>query len=337
MRKNPPKIKYPLISVVIPAFNEENFIARTLESVNSQDYPNLEVIVADNNSADKTARIALRLGAKVIFESAPGVANARQKGFEAARGEIIATTDADTVLPRDWLARIAEKFEAKKNLAAYGGLYELNSGPRLARMFFPRGAYYFWKLEKKLGGSWSLPGANMAVRRIAFENCGGFDKKLRIGEDGELSKKLARFGRVVLDKRLVVATSGRRYRKGFLAAAYGYVPNVVSRDLFRKNYKNELPAVRKESLSPVVFAWPLVFAIAAAAIFARGAVLARAAQIGDSGADRLAWGVRRAAEYVDTGARDFRMLRPRLPGINHFPTRTYVKKPARPKKAVFNF
>ncbi len=298
----------PLISIVIPAFNEEHFLARTLASVARQDYKNFEVIVVDNNSTDKTAHIALRGGAKVVFETRAGVAYARQKGFECARGEIIATTDADTILPENWLSKIAAKFSAKRNVVAYGGLYKLVSGPLLTRMLFPRGAYYAWKLEKRWTGCWILPGANMAVLKNVFLKSGGFNTNLKMGEDGELSKKLSRYGKVVLDKKLIVATSGRRYRKGFWAAAYGYVPNVVSRDFFGKNYKNELPPIRHESISPIAYAWPLAVVLAAATVFTHGAIFARAAKFGGSGAERIYLGAQKAGAgadaFLDAGARN---------------------------------
>jgi len=61
-------MKNPLISVVIPAFNEENFIAKTLESLLNQDFKDFEIIVVDNNSTDQTAEIAKKFGAILLYE-----------------------------------------------------------------------------------------------------------------------------------------------------------------------------------------------------------------------------------------------------------------------------
>jgi glycosyltransferase involved in cell wall biosynthesis len=81
----------PSVSLVIPAYNEEEYLPLCLESIKKQDYTEqYEVIVVDNASTDDTARIALDWGAKVVYESKRSPACARQKGVEAATGEIIA-------------------------------------------------------------------------------------------------------------------------------------------------------------------------------------------------------------------------------------------------------
>lgn len=110
-----------MISLVIPAYNETKYLGKLLASVSGQNFYDYEIIVVDNNSTDDTAKIAEQFGAKVIKENRQGVAFARQAGFARAQGDIIATTDADTVLPSDWLAKIAAKFGENPRLVAYGG------------------------------------------------------------------------------------------------------------------------------------------------------------------------------------------------------------------------
>ncbi len=101
-----------MISVVIPALNEESSLPDCLESLKNQDYKGeYEIIVADNGSTDNTAGIAKGFGAEVVFcRDKKSVFSARQAGANAARGDIIAQADADTVYPRDWLAKIANHF-----------------------------------------------------------------------------------------------------------------------------------------------------------------------------------------------------------------------------------
>lgn len=95
------------ISVVVPAFNEEHYVAAALESLQGQECaPPYEIIVVDNDSSDDTAAVARRYGVTVLHEPQPGVCAARQRGTAAARGDIVVSTDADTVHPSDWLARI---------------------------------------------------------------------------------------------------------------------------------------------------------------------------------------------------------------------------------------
>jgi len=110
------------ISVVIPAYNEEKYLGRCLRALRNQNYPRscYEVIVVDNGSTDSTAEIARSCGARVVREGVKGVAWARQRGALAAMGEVIAFTDADTIVLPHWLARIAAHFTADPTL---GGLY----------------------------------------------------------------------------------------------------------------------------------------------------------------------------------------------------------------------
>lgn len=238
----------PLVSVVIPAHNEEQFIAKALQSLTEQKFTDFELIVVDNDSTDKTAEIAEQFGAKVIHEHQRGVGVARQTGFLAAKGEIIATTDADTILPPDWLARIVEEFQKDKKLVAFGGLYTLYSGPFTARITLFYFAHPAWFLDKVFSGGWGLPGVNFSVRKDAFLQVGGFKTNLTLGEDAEISRRLKHVGRVWLDPRFRVQTSGRRYRGGLIAGVMAYIPNGIMRILFKKHTFTKLPTIRSERL-----------------------------------------------------------------------------------------
>jgi glycosyltransferase involved in cell wall biosynthesis len=243
-RQNPDN---PLISVVIPAYNEENYIGNTLQSLLEQDFQDFEIIVVDNASEDGTGEVARRFGAKVVYEKRRTVGAARQRGCLEARGKIIAMTDADTILPPNWLSRIAEEFEKDEKLVAFGGLYTLYSGPVLARLWIRHFAHLLWILDKWMSdGYWNIPGSNIAFRRDAFFKVGGFREDLPIGEDVDLSLRLARLGKVVLDYRFRVATSGRRYRKGFLKGTMTYAKNTIARLLLRKEVTTTPPPVRGE-------------------------------------------------------------------------------------------
>ncbi len=219
----------PLVSVVVPALNEEGFIQRTLFSLINQDFKDYELIVVDNNSQDKTAQIAEQFGARVIFEPRKGIGYSREAGFRAATGSIIATTDADTVLPHDWLSRILKEFSSDQKLVAFGGLYSLYNGPFLARFAVRYMMFFVWAFDRIFSGGWTLPGVNLAVRREAYLRIGGFNTKLDLGEDGDLSQRLKYLGKVKLDMGFRVQTSGRRYRNGLFMALVQYLPNALAR------------------------------------------------------------------------------------------------------------
>ncbi|MHB1376294.1 MAG: glycosyltransferase family 2 protein [Candidatus Humimicrobiaceae bacterium] len=241
--KNP---QSPLVSIVIPAFNEEKFLVESLKSVLAQDYKNFELIVVDNNSTDNTLKIAKSFGARVFFESSQGVGFARQRGFMEAKGEIVATTDADTILPSNWVSRIAEEFKKDQNLVAFGGLYTLYSGAITARVAVSYLAYPFWFIDKLFSGGWTLPGANLAIRMNTFLKVGGFKTELALGEDANISQRLRKFGKVKLDPDFLVQTSGRRFKNGLLSAWATYLPNGIVRMLFKKEKFVKLPQVRVE-------------------------------------------------------------------------------------------
>ena len=107
------------ISVVIPAYNEEQSLPATLNSlVNQKTKYDFEVIIVDNNSTDNTGKVAKsyenKLHVKVVQETQKGRGAARKCGFAKAQGDIIASTDADTTLPGNWIESIGNFFE--KNL-----------------------------------------------------------------------------------------------------------------------------------------------------------------------------------------------------------------------------
>jgi len=120
----------PIISVVIPAYNEEKYIGDCLNSLKNQDFDGeYEIIVVDNNSTDNTRIIAEKSGVRVLFEPQRGVCAARQKGAKAAEGEIIVSTDADCVFAKNWLNNIYRALNEDKKIVAITGPIEYSPPP----------------------------------------------------------------------------------------------------------------------------------------------------------------------------------------------------------------
>jgi glycosyltransferase involved in cell wall biosynthesis len=236
------------ISVIIPAFNEEKFLGNCLLSLKEQDFKDFEIIVVDNNSTDKTGEIAKKLGALLVFEKNQGVAFARNKGAKIANGEILVFTDADTILPKNWLSKIKEEFEKDKELIAFGGSCQFYSGPisvKLASKFLLKP---FLFLDKSFSGGFNLMGCNMAIKKEAFLRVGGFNENLKLNEDVEISYRLRKIGKVKLDPNFKVKTSGRRFRHGLILGIVNYAPATIFRWLFKKFDKFQFfPTQRKES------------------------------------------------------------------------------------------
>ncbi|MDO8663750.1 MAG: glycosyltransferase family 2 protein [Candidatus Wildermuthbacteria bacterium] len=241
--------KNPLVSVVIPAFNEEKFVGRAIQSLLEQDFNNFEIIVVDNNSTDRTSEVARSLGAKVFFEPKQGVGHARQRGFSEARGLIIATTDADTIVPKDWLSTIVKAFERDERLVGFGGLCSLYSGPLLARLLARHSLYPFLLMDRLFSGGWNLMGSNSAIKKEAFLKVGGFNEELTMNEDVEISHRLRKVGRVSIDSKFWVKASGRRYSQGLISGLMCYIPTTLMRFFFRKyNTFMRLSPIRTETL-----------------------------------------------------------------------------------------
>jgi len=209
------------ISVVVPAYNEEKYIKRTLESLKKQSLKPYEVIVVDNGSTDKTKEISELLGAKVILEKNKGIGFARRAGFKAASGDVIATTDADTILSADWLFKISNAFLKNKEIIAVGGPYKFDTDKY---KIIIKTVSLIWIFgDRILNWGNNIPGVNMAVSKEAYQKSGGF-KKIYYFEDLDLSLRLKRIGKVLFLRNLEVTTSFRRYiKKGIFKTAFSYM------------------------------------------------------------------------------------------------------------------
>jgi glycosyltransferase involved in cell wall biosynthesis len=222
------------MSVVIPAYSEEKYLPACLRALGGQeDAPPHEVVVVDNASTDGTARIARQFGVRVVAEPRKGVARARQTGFEAALGEIVASTDADTCVTPRWLARIAAHFRDDPALGAvYGPVYWYDGRP-VDR----------WLLRHPVGWVQRLGhvscrdlwwGSNFAVRRSVFWRAGGFPVEWLTGEDTDLSLRVCRAARVCFDPDLLVYSSARRAQEGWGRLGRRVMTDAVERFVLRR-------------------------------------------------------------------------------------------------------
>ncbi|WP_243093860.1 glycosyltransferase family 2 protein [Thermus thalpophilus] len=198
------------ISVVIPAHNEQAYLAGALEAVLAQTLPPFEVIVVDNASTDRTREVAERYGVRVVYCAKKGVAHARQAGLLAARGEWVAMTDADSRPLPHWLAALSRRAEGA--LALYGPLRFYGVSPWEAA-FSEWGYRAFLHLMALLGRP-NLAGANLMVLKEAALRVGGFPE-VEAREDVLLGNKLARLGPVRYVPEALVLTSARRLKGGW--------------------------------------------------------------------------------------------------------------------------
>lgn len=238
--------KFP-VSIVIPAYNEEEYIGLCLESLVWQKTKyDFEVIMIDNNSTDKTNKIASsfkdKLNIRVIIEKQQGRGVARWRGFEEAVGDVIFSTDADTILPEDWIERFMEYFENKKVVAVTSlcNIDEPSSIDKAVFKFFQLLANEGHRIA--LGHYW-LSGFSYAIRRDVYIKAGKIDKNLDALDDIELGRRVKKLGKIQLVRDLPVLSSSRRFQQGVTSGLLEYVKPFVKVTLL-KNGKFKMDNLR---------------------------------------------------------------------------------------------
>jgi mycofactocin system glycosyltransferase len=234
----------PLVSIVIPVYNRPAEIAECLASLKSLDYPDdkMEVIVIDDASRDHTAAEVRRFGVRLIVQpNNMGQSAARNAGVAAASGEIIAFLDSDCIAEKAWLRELVPYFQ----------------DPRVALVGGYVGAYYNEKrmdryeqvcsalnmgadavLGRGEGSVFYVPTCNMLVRKEIYDQVGGLDETLQVGEDVDLCWRMmqAKHHLFYIPRGRVLHKHRNRMLSGFLrrfdygtseAALYARFPKVA--------------------------------------------------------------------------------------------------------------
>ncbi len=248
------KSDVPRFSIVIPCYNEADYIGETLVSLRAQDTTaTFEIIVVDNNCTDETVSIARRYGAKIVTEKTPGVCSARQAGTKVAQGEIIISTDADTVFSFRWLSIIDATFHKNQSCVAVAGPCRYYNGPWWGRAYTHLlfgSSYLYYRLA---GRPSYVPAVNIAFKKSAWE---GYDVTATQGGDElTLLHGLTKKGKVIFDNSNVVYTSARRLKRGlfyniFVTLLFYYLGAYYINRLFRRTVLGSAPACRETSPSP---------------------------------------------------------------------------------------
>ena len=193
---------YPPVSIIVPAYNEEKCIERTIESLIEIDYPSKEIIVVDDGSTDKTYEIALRYvpkGVKVVHRSNGGKWAALNYGMLFAKGEIIITVDADSLISRRALMEVIRWFQDPTITAVCGNVKVLNRNNFLTKC---QALEYITDINiaKRafgiFGSTMVVPGVFGAFRRKVLEGTGFYDPDT-LTEDFDTTIKALKSGGVV--------------------------------------------------------------------------------------------------------------------------------------------
>ncbi|HRP94675.1 MAG TPA: glycosyltransferase [Rhodocyclaceae bacterium] len=188
------------ISVIMPCFNAETFVAEAVDSVLGQTYPNIELIVVDDGSTDGSREILAAYGDRitVIPQSNSGPYHARNLGLRHASGAYVAFLDADDWWRRDFVETMHVALETRPDCAlAYCGWQNVGARDRSNEPFIPRDYETADKLELMLGGGSPWPIHAALVRRAAIDAIGGFREDLATSLDFELWLRLCVGRRIV--------------------------------------------------------------------------------------------------------------------------------------------
>lgn len=217
-----------MISIIIPAYNEEKVISKCLDAfVKQRTTKNFEVIVVNNNSIDKTVEIVEnyknKLKIRIILDTIKGRGHARYVGFREASGDIFLSTDADAIVPENWVEKIVLSIETDPNIVAVTGPAKIiDLSPKKNAIF-----NYVQPLSMKVYNfiykHYWLNGFNFGIKKEAYIKSGGFDPDLNVQEDIDLSFKVNKIGKIVFLSDLAVIFSGRRFKNGLIKGLLSYL------------------------------------------------------------------------------------------------------------------
>lgn len=221
--------KDPVISIVIPAYNEEENILHTLFSLSatSSKLP-LEIIVVNNNSKDRTEEYVTATGMMCVNEIKQGITNARNAGLTAAKGKYILNADSDTIYPPDWIDKMVSPLVEDKKVALTYGTFSFIPTGKTKRAFFVlyemMADTLRWYRKHFKEEAVNVYGFNSGFRKEEGLMVNGFDHPPGTNEDGWLAMKLRDKYKgmlhLVSDPKALVWTKDRNlYRDGSIMNA----------------------------------------------------------------------------------------------------------------------
>jgi glycosyltransferase involved in cell wall biosynthesis len=210
------------LSFVVPAYNEETYLPACLESILAQTKDmgdDVEIIVVNNASSDRTREVALSYpGVRVVDEPRKGLTFARQAGFAASTGALIANVDSDSRLTPGWVKQVLATFAEQPKLVSLSGpfiYYDLTPVQLISVQVFYAAAFMVYALNRYVLRAGSMvQGGNFVLRREALEQIGGFNLAISFyGEDTDIARRLNRVGQVKFTFDLKMFSSARRLKK----------------------------------------------------------------------------------------------------------------------------
>jgi glycosyltransferase involved in cell wall biosynthesis len=244
------------ISFVIPAYNEAGYIQKCLDAIirETRGRNDVEIIVVDNNSTDRTGEIVSKYSeVKLIHEARRGANRTRETGFQVSQGEFVAFIDADTEMPHGWVEQAEREFIKNKKIICVSGPFIYYDLPMRIRALVR--VFYYLAYLTYLGGriflrrATVIQGGNYIVRREALKAIGGHNADITFyGDDTDLAVRLSKIGIVKFSFKMPILTSGRRLAKeGAFTMGLRYTLNNFWMVVFRRPFTTVSREIRFEN------------------------------------------------------------------------------------------
>jgi glycosyltransferase involved in cell wall biosynthesis len=213
---------WPLVTVVVCAYNEERTLGECLDSIAASTYPNLEVIICDDGSTDRTADIASRYSFKLLQLPHGGLSRARNAGLDAASGEIIAYLDADAACHPEWPFHLVLSID--QDVAATGGPNLTSTEAGFVERAVARSPGPPAEVLIADDRAEHVPGCNMAFSTEALKAIGGFENAYTAaGDDVDVCWKLLDGGaQIAFSPAAQIRHHRRSTVSGYLKQQRGY-------------------------------------------------------------------------------------------------------------------
>lgn len=229
-----------MISIVIPALNEEKYLPKLLDCIKNQTYKKYEVIVADADSKDKTRQIAKKYGCKIAKGDMPAVG--RNNGAKMAKGNILLFFDADVQIDKNFLKNAFNEFK-NRNLDAAGCYISPLSSNITDKIFFE--IFNLWAFITQYFYP-NASGGGIFCKTSIHKKVKGFDETIKLSEDMDYVKRCGKQGKFRILRNAKAYVSMRRFEKegrlkvGFkllLSALYRIFFGEIRSDVFRYNLR----------------------------------------------------------------------------------------------------